>query len=474
MRNIFTRTNFSYDKSASPRCRYSAHRNNSIGRIEYVLPFGQRMFFYKIPNEIKASSKKEQKSFLREFEKHLRAGYFPYNAVNKIEKAQSLGGKQNDKVTLREAVEFYYTTYNRGKWNKLPKSIKSEKPTLLKQVAYFESLEGVKYIQDLQTKHLGQYNREIEGFKSRNSGETIKKSTQKSYKKLLKAFLNCLAKPFDLKLDLSELDLQIYNMGKPDNSLYCRTTVIPHNLLDHVDLCSYKTPVGYPDRKEMVHLLRTTGICKDELSCLSEENLFYGDKDTIYHTIDSFNCLKIFDKPSCPSKHETGFTVKSKNRIRPVLLDDRSIQFIKKQLEVHKNNNIFGKEVRTDKYIKYRFLFPIFRNNMWVRCDSFLRGIQSLLTATNEEFGLGCSEKYTIHDFRNTRNAEMVKMGLKADIRSEQLGHSEKVNESNYLSLPRQQEERRKRSYQALYPILNEKNEKEDNLYYLNEHRGVQ
>ena len=469
-RGIFKKTNYFYDKRISPRCRYSKHRGESYGRIEYYLPSGQKMSFYKIPIELKRGNSKLRTKYLKEFEKHLRAGHFPDNAVKKMNKTYLMDETKGKRTKWEEAIELYYTTLNKGKWRKSNKTIENEKSTLIKQITYFKYKHNIHYINDLNNEHLNCYNRDVEEFKSRGGKSLIKKSTQKSYKKMFKSFLNCCVKPFCLELDLCELDMQIYNKGKPDSSLYCRTTVIPKELLGKVDDCSYITPDIYPDRKELVNLLRNTGICKDELSCLGEENLYYNDSESLYQSKKDFNALRIFDKPECPTNHKDGFTVKSVNRNRVIQLDNRSISFIRHQLEIHSNNKIFGKSY-TGTFIEYRFIFPIFRDERWVRCSSFLRGIQSILKVANEEFSLGYSEKYTIHDFRNTRNVEMANMGIDVEVRSDQLGHSKKVNEKNYYSLSEKKEHKRRKSFHVLG---NKITNFEDNLYYLDRPRGVQ
>ncbi len=137
--------------------------------------------------------------------------------------------------------------------------------------------------------------------------------------------------------------------------------------------------------------------------------------------------------------------MKSHNRhMREVPLDDQCIRFIQYQLEKHKDDIFYGRVRTKDKvitYKKYRYLFPVFHDDRWQRCDDFRIGIQGALEYVSNEFNLGYSGKnYTVHDFRTTLNEEMGDLGISTEDRAYILGHSKDVNEKNYMNQSKKKE----------------------------------
>ena len=211
-----------------------------------------------------------------------------------------------------------------------------------------------------------------------------------------------------------------------------------------------KTPKDGPDRKELIYFERKTGLCKEELSTLSEHNLFPSK--------NNFFSIKIFNKPDCPVTRQIGFTVKTHRRIREIPLDNRSINFIRAQLVRHKNDKIFGKvtdDNKKVKYIEYRFLFPVFSNSKWHRCDNFLGSIQKILDDTNKKYNLGFTDRYQLHDFRRTLNGEMGDAEMSAAERAVILGHSEDVNKFHYMNYKKLQSEMAKKAQNKFKEFLN-------------------
>jgi len=441
---VFKKTPYLYLRGVKPRSRFSRHRGRSNSRIEYNLPDGRRSSIYGLSDKVGVLNEKKRNRILFEFNKYLLMGFFPEKDIQKLSKLYlKPSGLSNP--NLLEAVNLYYTKLNHQKWEKSKSTIPNERATLIMITRYFVEKKNLTTIREIKTEHLKDFNRDVERFKSRRTKGLISPATQKSYKKILKAFLNCISYEYELSYDLRALDLRTYFKGKLDSSVCARTIVIPETLLDLVDKCSYKTSFNYPDRKEVINFFRRTGICKQEFSCLSLENLYnFKSADDITQSIDNFNCIYIRDKDDCPTKYGLGLTVKSKNRERYIPLGQREITFIKNQIAKHSGHTIFGKTTLDghEKYIEYRFLFPVYRNGIWQRCNCFLNGIRSLLKATNDQFELGFECDYTVHDFRNTINDSMGDKGMEASKRSYLLGHSIEVNQKNYSNYNKVQRSR--------------------------------
>lgn len=230
--------------------------------------------------------------------------------------------------------------------------------------------------------------------------------------------------------------------GHENQTVGARTVIIPEDLLDAVDEFPFITPACYPDRKEMIHLYRTTGITKGEMATLSEENL--------YPNKFNFDSIQLMDKPDCPTKIGIGFQVKTHNRHKRIIpLTDRAIKFLKSQMEKHKYHDVYGyisvNGDEPEKLVKYQYLLPIYRDSKWVRCDDFIGGIQKLFERVGQHFKLGyCGSDYTVHDFRNTLNERMGDAGISAEDRAYILGHSKEVNERNYMNAEKRKELRAK------------------------------
>ena len=260
----------------------------------------------------------------------------------------------------------------------------------------------------------------------------------------MKSYFSCLSKKLRLNMNPNVMTSTPESNGHENESVGTRTVVIPEVLLDAVDKYPYITDKFYPDRKEMIHLYRTTGITKGEMATLSEENL-YPDKQ-------NFDSLILLDKPDCPTNIGMGFQVKTHNRHKRIIpLDSRVITYIKSQREKHRDDDIYGHIYIKGKepiYKKYRFLFPIFRHKRWVRCNDFIRGIQNLLDEVSKGYDLGFRGKdYFVHDFRNTLNEKMGDLGISSEDRAYILGHSKEVNEKNYMNADKRKELRAKMAH---------------------------
>lgn len=265
---------------------------------------------------------------------------------------------------------------------------------------------------------------------------------------------------FDLDLNTQKIDLVIYSPGKPDPLAYTRQIHIPPTLLDHVEKLEVKTPVDGPNRQDLIYFERRTGLAKEELSTLGEHNL--------YPSKDNFYCLKLTNKPDCPVKHQIGFELKTKRRVREIHLDKRCIDIISNQLKRHNKDKIYGQTTIDGKvkYIQYRFLFPIQRDGKWLRCDNYLRGIRALLDKANKDFCLGFTDKYILHDFRRTLNGEMGDAGMPAEERAVILGHSKEVNETNYTNYKKMQKQMAQKASSSFAKFLRDASSKPDNAQF--------
>jgi len=450
--SLFRKTSYQYSVF-SPRPLFHKYRGVECGRIYFILPNGRGEYYYQLPDDVKKSSKESKlsKHYLQEFEAVVRQGFFPLALVSKLPMETVLNASIG-RTSLDEAVNLYYSKFNVGKNRKRPATIKNEKKTLSKLIQYFIDKRRI-YVNELRDSDLSDFVVDVERFKSRGSKTVIRPATVQSYKKLLKAFLNRIKKEYKLDIDPDIIDLKVHRGGRIDKESFVRTVQIPTELLDKVDDCTYTTPKNRPDTKELVHLYRVTGLCKMELATLSEDNLMPSKS--------RFDKIIIKDKPDCPTRYELGFTTKVENRHREIPLDKRAIKFIESQIIKHKDDKIFGKVNRYDEHggrfeelIPYRFLFPIYRDGMWQRCNDYVRSIQSLLKKANDEFNLGFeNERFVVHDFRTTLNEAYGDLGLSAKDRSYFLGHSEKVNESNYMRSEKKREIRRNEAFKALQNV---------------------
>lgn len=436
-KTLFEQTNHAYTKEISPQCNFGAYRGKKYGRIVYQLPNGTRSFFYSIPKECESNSKLREK-VLFEFEMIIRNYYFPLSDVEKltVQKTTSTSRKKS----IDDVIELYFTKFNFGKYKKKDKVIRNEKSTLIYLLGYFKNKKRRLFIEDITSNDLRDFNNELL-FWCESNKRPINENTGKSYKKVVKTFLNCCAHHFDLNYNTNKIDGSLETPSNSDEEAYTRTTYIPPELLDAVDRLVYVEKENYVNTQELIYFLKRTGLCKEELSTLSEENLYPSVKD--------FDRLKIKNKPDCPSVNQMGLELKTKRREREIFLDERSKAFIKSQIEKHKNHIIYGKILFDDgkiEYVPYRFLFPIKNTSRWLRCDNFLRGIQALFQRANEEFKLSLSGRYQLHDFRRSINIEMGDAGIPVEDRAYILGHHEDVNEKHYMGYKKRQEAKAKKA----------------------------
>lgn len=409
-------------------------------RISFNLPNGDREYFYKLePHNYK--NEKAKKQAVAEFDSLVRTGHFPEKSIKKLNKFKVKSTK--GKTAYLDAVEQYYTTYNKGRYFKRPGNIKNQRPTLTYLLKLLQKVSGKQFMEEITTDDLIEIEDNLQQWCEEN-GKPIGIVTAASYKRILKSFFNCLSKKLRLDMNPSVISSNPETNGHENESVGARTEIIPEILLDSVDEFPYETPYNYPDRKEMVHLYRTTGITKAEMSTLSEENL--------YPTKYNFDSIILMDKPDCPTNIGMGFQVKTHNRHKRIIpLDDRAIEFLRSQMEKHKGHEIYGRIFVKDVeniYKKYRFLFPVLHHGRWQRCDDFLRGIQTLLDDTSKHFGLGFRGRdYQVHDFRNTLNEKMGDLGISSEDRAYILGHSKDVNEKNYMNADKRKELRAKMAH---------------------------
>ncbi len=427
----FKETNFSYSESVSPDCKMLPYRNKY--RISFMLPNGERDYYYRLePHNYK--SPKTRRQTLNEFDSLVRTGHFPEKSIAKLEKFQTRSTQGN--TTFFDALEKYYTVYNKGRYFKRPTNINNQRPTLTYLLKLLQKKTGKKYLDEITTDDLMKIEDRLQDWCAEN-GKAIGIVTTASYKRMMKSYFNCLAKKMKLNMNPSVISSNPETNGHENEAVGARTVIIPEDLLEAVDKFPYTTPYNYPDRKEMTHLYNTTGLAKAEMSTLSEENL-YPDKY-------NFDSLILMDKLDCPTNLGTGFQVKTHNRHKRIVpLDDRGINFIHQQMDKHKGHEIFGRISVKDGeniYKSYRFLFPVLHHGKWQRCDDFLRGIQTLFDDASKYFNLGYNGRdYTVHDFRNTLNERMGDLGISAEDRAYILGHSKEVNEKNYMNADKRKE----------------------------------
>ncbi len=452
-REDFEKTNFSYSKHNSLNISLVKHKQRNYGRLKYNLPNGVRSDLSRIPIDVE-NNPRARKKFIQEFERLLVNGFFPIKDIPKLMATRMPSKGKN--LSLDDAIDQYYTKFNAGKNEKKKKVIRNEKGTMTYCMRLFKEVLNKHHIYDVTSKDLGEFNIGLKPWCASNN-KPIASSTEKSYKKIIKAFWNCMNLHFDLDLNTQKIDLVIYASGKPNPLGYTRQIHIPPVLLDHVDLLDVKTTPTGVNRKELSHLLRKTGLCREELSTLSEHNL--------YPSKENFDCIKIFNKEDCPTLNEIGFTVKTERRKRTIPLDARSIQFIKSQLERHRNDKIFGKVTLKDeitnkeigvKILEYRFLFPMRRNKKWIRCDNYLHGLKNLFKQANQKFQLGFNLDYQLHDYRRTLNGEMGDAGMSAEERAVILGHSKEVNEFHYMNYKKLQAQLTKQASNSFKSFLNQ------------------
>ncbi|MEI6079838.1 MAG: hypothetical protein WCQ53_04285 [bacterium] len=425
-----------YDGKNVPNCKLEKYRGGL--RLSYRLPNGLKEWHYLKNSPVRSNAVKLQ-VYLSEFKGLLKNGYFPKKVVEKLYRNQ--GASLPGELTIEKAVDDYYGAYNTGKRQKNTRTTIEERPALEYLLNKFKSKYKLKYMSDFTTGIVVRINKDVESFTCKKSGRKIALSTVKSYKKLIKAFLNCMV-DYDL-LDpalckTSKLVPLTYHNGKSDPQAYSRLVSIPQEVIEAVKNCSYKTRESLPDMRKLFVLASKIGPRKTELLTLSTHNL--------YPSPESFNQISIFDKDDCPTKYEVGFTVKSRNSIRKVPLPAESIAFIKSQLKKHERHNVYGvvgsRRIKNHKLIEYSFLFPGFDKELkrWVGLRDIRKSFKSLLEYAIKEAGLKDCTQYTLHDLRRTVNLWLRDEDFTGEQAACWLGHSLETNETSYLALRDKQE----------------------------------
>ncbi len=428
----FKQTNYRYNDTVSPNCNYSNYRGGT--RITFRLPNNLRDFYYNISDDISGNAKNKN-CFIQEFEALLRNGLFPEKSISKL--PLTTATKTPSEMGVIEAIRRYYDEYCVGKRQKSAKTVYYDGTTLEYIMNhYFIGTLGIKHASEIDTDVLVKFNRNVELWKKKGTTQPLTTATIATYKKLVKAFVNCLID--HNKIDKSECDTTkivttVYVKGKPSPQACSRLIYIPKQVIEAVRKCSYKTPPSRTDTKKLFLFMEQTGLRKTEALTLSVHNL--------YPSVEDFNAIKIFDKLDCPTEFGDGFTVKSERGNRTIDLSEESIQFVKDQLHKHKNHKIYGTvgKLDTDTYklVEYRFLFPRydFKLQKWLSAKTFNCSFHSLIDLAIEKANLTDSGEYRLHDLRRSLN---LILRDEAEFRGDQaayiLGHSDRTNEKNYLS----------------------------------------
>lgn len=176
--------NCSYSKNKGPKCKLENYRSGH--RISYRLPNGIKEWHY--PG--KAYTTTKLSVYLTQFEGALKSGYFPKSVVKKLYNVQ--GESLPGETTIEQAVDDYYGVYNAGKRQKNPRTTAEERPALEYLLREFKSRYGLKYVSDFTTTIVTKINKDLDSFLCKKTGKRISIATIKTYKKLLKSFLNCL------------------------------------------------------------------------------------------------------------------------------------------------------------------------------------------------------------------------------------------------------------------------------------------
>ena len=430
----FKQTSYRYNDAVSPSCNYSKYRGSV--RITFRLPNNQRCFFYAIPTVV-LTTEKASRDYLSEFEAVLRNGLFPKNAISYLSVQQT----QSDKLSVVDAIEMYYSKFNFGKRRKSKATMGKERKTLTYLLTtYFVNIRGKKYVGDITSEDLLGFNNDIETFTNKQTEKILAVATVVSYKRWVKAFLNCMIsydKINKQSCDTSKIALQVYNKGKLDSQATARLIAIPQELIEAVKTCTYEGKSNLPDIKKLFLLYAETGLRKSELLMLSTHNLI--------PDVNNFTQIKVMDKHDCPTTYGEGFTVKTKNGNRSILLSNDSIKFIKDQIAKHKKTKVYGmigKRNKQYELVEYPFLFPRYdyQLEVWLSIDRIADSFNSLLEKAIEEAKFKDSTKYKLHDLRRSLNLLWRRKGITPDTVAHGLGHSLEVNERNYLAIKDRQE----------------------------------
>ena len=431
----FCKTYYKYEGRIAPNCKLERYRGGF--RISYRLPnyLKEQHYFGRIASTL---SPRELQEYTVEFEALLRAGCFPTKVTDRL-----YGNNTKivaRRLTIDEAVNKYFGDYNTGKRQKSIKTVKEERTALQYLLTRYQSEYKLKYISDFTTEILVKINKDIELIKHKRTRDNISIATVKTYKKMIKAFLNCMIDYDHIESSACKTSKIIpltYHNGKSDPQAYSRLVSIPQEVIEAVKKCSYKGRRYLPDIKSLFLFIAETGLRKSEALTLSTHNL--------YPNAEFFNEISIFDKEDCPTKDKIGFTVKSRNSVRKIRLSKASIAFIKSQLDIHAQDKIYGVIGPCNKehtLVEYPFLFPKLDRVLkkWVRLDDFSKSLDSLIECAIKEADLKDCTQYVLHDLRRTVNLWLRGNGFTGEEAAYWLGHSIEVNETSYLSLRDKQE----------------------------------
>ncbi|MFH1729542.1 MAG: hypothetical protein ABIA04_14125 [Pseudomonadota bacterium] len=206
------------------------------------------------------------------------------------------------------------------------------------------------------------------------------------------------------------------------------------------------------DTKEHFHFRRKTGLRTLEDSTLSTHNL--------YPSIDNFHSIRIFEKDDCPMDYGLGFSPKSELGTREIPLSERSIRFIKTQLEKHKKDKIYGvigKRNEDFELVEYPFLFPYYDGILkkWLRRKTFIRAFHTLIKTAVNETDIKLDGRVIPHDLRRNVNLWLREKGFTGDEAAFWLGHTLETNERNYLAISKKQELLRSKTLEKARKLLN-------------------
>lgn len=293
----FVKTDLKYNVSLyNPNVRYSKYRNTI--RLIYNIPTGERCFYY-----LKQTQCNEDifNRVIDEFNYLLKQGYLPLSALKDKPLEQKL-------TSINTAIDLYYSVFNTGKRTKQPNTIHNERLVIVLMFSKF--LPDKKNIEELTSKDLIKLNADIEG-------QTYSIATIKSYKKIFKAFLNCLVENDfinPLICNPAKINMNTFDRGVCMKA--ARLVHVPQEILSNIKNVDFKNPNYLPDMKRLIMLASETGLRKQELLTLSTHNLIPSP--------DNFTHIKIMDKADCPMPWGMGFKVKSINSTRTIPLSHNS------------------------------------------------------------------------------------------------------------------------------------------------------
>ncbi|MBL6988673.1 MAG: tyrosine-type recombinase/integrase [Bacteriovoracaceae bacterium] len=386
------------DYNPKATCFYRKDREKWV--VEYNLPASDkiRMALYLS----KGTSEKKAKNILRLKTTDLLRGQLTQKEYNKY-----MARVDKRSLTIDDALKEYMEVTFIGK---SPKNRENERSILPKRFAFFKEKFSINYIHQIKDSHIIDYKNTL--IKMISKGE-IAPSTSLGHFATVRKVFNWLKD--NKKININPVaDIKQIRINNEEKT---RSITFGQEEIKKVMQTPFFSQNGF-EMKAFFLWLRETGCRVGEAFHLEWNDI----QDGIWY---------IKYKPKCPTKYGMGWKPKW-GKEREVYLSPTALEI----LEYLPRHQTVGYTSSDSTPHLANFVFAVRDYNEqnpggWRRVDNIKKTWKSLLKAAGlPHSGPDC---FVRHDLRRTWNVEAKQFrGLNDEMRSQQLGNSVNVNNSNY------------------------------------------